>query len=96
MLRAWLDRPPLDRSPLGDFLAAAPWPQRAGLRVLVALGGRPRGMRLLHRFGGADQLAQGLLGMARYETPGLAGTLGWDPDGVVARGRALRREEGRP
>jgi len=34
--------------------------------------------------------------MARYEEPALARALGWDADAVVARGRALRRAEGRP
>ncbi|HXB64403.1 MAG TPA: hypothetical protein VNV42_05945 [Solirubrobacteraceae bacterium] len=82
--------------PLDSFLAAAPWPQRVGLRALAALGRRPRGVRLLRRVGGAEQLAQGVLGMARYEEAGLAASLGWDPDAVVAHGRALRRGEGRP
>jgi hypothetical protein len=81
---------------LDGFLAAAPWPQRAGLRVLVALGRRPRGVALLGRLAPADQLAQSLLGMERYEDPVLARALGWDADVVVARGRALRRAEGRP
>jgi hypothetical protein len=81
---------------LERFLAAAPWPQRAGLLVLVALGRRPRGVWLLRRLAPADQLAQSLLGMARYEEPDLARALGWDADAVVARGRALRRVEGRP
>ncbi len=81
---------------LDGFLAAAPLPQRAGLRVLVALGRRPRGVSLLRRLAPADQLAQSLLGMARYEDPVLARALGWDAEAVVARGRALRRAEGRP
>jgi hypothetical protein len=81
---------------LDGFLQAAPWPQRAGLRVLVALGRRPRGVRLLRRVGGVEQLAQGVLGMERYEEPAVARALGWDPEAVVARGRALRRAEGRP
>jgi hypothetical protein len=86
----------VSRGVLDELLAAAPQPQRVGLRLLVALGRRPRGVRLLRRLGGADQLAQGVLGMARYEAPGLACALGWDADAVVARGRALRRAEGRP
>jgi hypothetical protein len=81
---------------LDGFLAAAPLPQRAGLRVLVALGRRPRGVLLLRRIAPADQLAQALLGMERYEDPVLARALGWDAEAVVARGRALRRAEGRP
>jgi hypothetical protein len=80
---------------LEGFLAAAPWPQRTGLRALVALGRRPRGVSLLRRLAPADQLAQSILGMERYEEPVLARTLGWDADAVVARGRALRRAEGR-
>ncbi len=81
---------------LDGFLATAPWPQRAGLRALVALGRRPRGVALLRRLAPADQLAQSLLGMARYEDSTLACALGWDAAAVVARGRALRRAEGRP
>jgi hypothetical protein len=81
---------------LDGFLAAAPWPQRAGLRALVALGRRPRGVSLLRRVAPAEQLAQAILGMERYEEPGLARALGWDAAAVVARGRALRRAEGRP
>jgi hypothetical protein len=81
---------------LDAFLAAAPWPQRMGLRSLVALGRRPRGMSLLKRLAPADQLAQSLLGMERYEDPALARALGWDAEAVVARGRDLRRAEGRP
>jgi hypothetical protein len=81
---------------LDGFLAAAPWPQRVGLRALIALGRRPRGQRLLRRLGSAEQLAQSILGMERYEDPTLARALGWDAAAVVARGRALRRAEGRP
>jgi hypothetical protein len=81
---------------LHGFLAAAPWPQRAGLGALVALGRRPRGARLLKRLAPADQLAGALLGMERYEDEDLSRALGWDAAAVVARGRALRRAEGRP
>jgi hypothetical protein len=81
---------------LDGFLAAAPWPQRAGLRILVALGRRPRGVALLRRLAPADQLANSMLAMARFEEPALAHALGWDAAAVVARGRALRRAEGRP
>jgi hypothetical protein len=81
-LQAWLD--------------AAPQPQRAGLRALLALARRPRGARLLARVAPAEQLAYGLRAMERYEDPALALALGWDADAVAARGRALRREEGRP
>jgi len=81
---------------LDEFVAAAPLPQRAGLRALVALGRRPRGMRALARLTPAEQLATGLLAMERFEDPPAALALGWDADAIAARGRALRRAEGRP
>jgi hypothetical protein len=81
---------------LDRFIAAAPLPQRVGLRALTAVGRRPRGVSLLRRLAPADQLAQSLLGMERYEEPALARALGWDAEAVVARGRALRHAEGRP
>jgi hypothetical protein len=34
--------------------------------------------------------------MERYEDLALARELGWDAEAVVARGRALRRVQGRP
>jgi hypothetical protein len=81
---------------LDAFVAAAPRPQRAVLRLLVALERRARGRRVLARSAPLAQLASGLLAMARYEDPAHAAALGWDADAVVARGRALRRAEGRP
>jgi hypothetical protein len=78
------------------FLAAAPWPQRAGMRLLLALARRPRGEALLARSPLAHQIAAALLGMSRYDEPAVARALGWDADAVAARGRALRRAEGRP
>jgi hypothetical protein len=81
---------------LDGLIEAAPWPQRTGLRVLVALARRPRGARLLGRLPPANQLAQGILGWERYEESAVARALGWDAEAVVARGRALRRAEGRP
>jgi hypothetical protein len=81
---------------LAEFIAASPWPQRAGLRVLLAVGRRPRGLALLMRLAPADQVASGLLGMARYDQREQALPLGWDADAVIARGRELRRREGRP
>ncbi len=81
---------------LERFIAAGPWPQRAGLRLLVGLARRPRGARLLGLVGPAEQLASGLIAMERFEEPSIARALGWDADAVAARGRALRREEGRP
>ncbi|HSZ69019.1 MAG TPA: hypothetical protein VK756_01525 [Solirubrobacteraceae bacterium] len=82
--------------PLDGFLAAAPAPQRAGLRALLALARRPRGARLLARFAPAAQLTTGLLAAAHFEADAPARALGWDAEAVVARGRALRRAEGRP
>jgi hypothetical protein len=81
---------------LARYIASGPWPQRAGLRLLVALARRPRGARLLTLVPAAEQLAGGLVAMERFEDPALAGALGWDADAVVARGRELRRREGRP
>jgi hypothetical protein len=83
-------------STLGPFLAAAPWPERAGLRALLAVARRPRGARLLAR---SPLLAQALgatLALGRYDEPRVARRLGWDAAAVAARGRALRRAEGRP
>jgi hypothetical protein len=82
--------------PLEQFLAASPWPQRPGLRLLLAIGRRPRGMALLKKLAPADQAAAGLLGMGRYDDPERARALGWDAEAVVARGKELRRKEGRP
>ncbi len=85
-----------ERAGIDAFLAAAPWPQRAGLRLLVALQRRPRGAALLARMPMAEQTAHAILALGRYDDPVLAGDLGWDARAVVARGRALRRAEGRP
>jgi hypothetical protein len=81
---------------LDGFLAAAPLSQRAGLRVLLAVARRPRGARLLGRLAPLDLLAGGLLSAERCEAEASARALGWDADAVIARGRALRRAEGRP
>lgn len=91
-------RKPADpvRRGLDVFVDAAPQPQRSGLRLLIALERRPRGRRLLGRTHAIDQLANGLVAMGRYEDPVNAVPLGWDADAIAARGRALRREEGRP
>jgi hypothetical protein len=82
--------------PLEEFVAAAPRWQRAGTRALVALARRPRGIALLRRISPADHAAAGMTAMAHYDDPSHARELGWDADAVVARGRALRRAEGRP
>lgn len=81
---------------LDSFLAAAPWPQRAGLRLLLALVRRPRGAALLARVPVAEQAAWSTLSLGRYDDPAVGRALGWDADAVVARGRTLRRAEGRP
>jgi hypothetical protein len=81
---------------LDRFVAAAPPTVRPGLKVLLALGRRPRGRTLLRRLGPADHAANGLLAMDHFEDPAASVPLGYDPDAVAARGRALRREEGRP
>jgi hypothetical protein len=80
---------------LADFIAASPAPQRLGLRLLLALGRRPRGLALLTKLAPADQAATGLVAMTRYDDPDRARALGFDADAVVARGRELRRREGR-
>jgi len=81
---------------LDDFIAAAPRLQRMGMRALLALSRRRTGAALISRVPAAAQLAQVIDGLGRYDDPELARSLGWDADAVVARGRELRRSEGRP
>ena len=81
---------------LAEFVAAGPWPQRAGLKALLALARRPRGMALLNRVALAAQTAHSLMALAAYDEPAAAKALGWDAVAVSERGRALRRAEGRP
>lgn len=88
-------RPPADDS-LAGFVGAAPGPQRAAMRALLALARRPRGRTLLRRAGAPEQFAQMLASLGRYDDPRVAATLGFDAEAVVARGRELRRAEGRP
>lgn len=78
------------------FIAAAPWPQRVALRVLLALVRRPRGAALLARSPLLEQAAWATLSLGRYDDPARGRALGWDAGEVVARGRALRHAEGRP
>jgi hypothetical protein len=66
------------------------------LRLLVTLARRPRGLALLAKLAPADQAGTGLGAMAHYDEPDTARALGFDADAVVARGRELRRREGRP
>ncbi len=86
----------LAKSGLAEFVAAAPTPLRAAMRLLIALERRPGGRALLARIGTVGQLAQMLASLGRYDDPARATKLGWDAETVVARGRALRRAEGRP
>jgi len=81
---------------LERFLAAAPWPQRPALRLLVALARRPRGILLLEHAPLLEQAASSTLALGRYDDPALSRALGWDPEAVVRRGRELRRAEHRP
>jgi hypothetical protein len=53
-------------------------------------------MRLLARVPPVEQVVCGLLGAGRYEDARVARALGWDAAAVTARGRELRRAEGRP
>jgi hypothetical protein len=77
-------------------VAAGPWPQRPALRMLLALAGRPRGQALLALAAPLDQVVRGLRTAGRYDNPDVTRALGWDAEAVVARGRELRRAEGRP
>ncbi|HMH47847.1 MAG TPA: hypothetical protein VK538_09040 [Solirubrobacteraceae bacterium] len=81
---------------LESMISAAPWPQRTALRVLLALDRRPRGAMLLASVPLAEQAASSMLALGRYDDPDVGRALGWDARAVVARGRALRRAEGRP
>ncbi len=83
-------------SALDTFLAGAPQPQRSAIRALIALARRPRGAKLVARVAPAEQIANALLAMDRYDDDATSRALGWDADAVVARGRELRRAEGRP
>jgi hypothetical protein len=78
------------------MISAAPWPQRTVLRVLLALDRRPRGAMLLASVPLAEQAASSMLALGRYDDPDVGRALGWDARAVVARGRGLRRAEGRP
>lgn len=64
---------------LARFVAAGPAPQRHATRLLVAIGRRPRGRLLLARLGPLDQAISGMIAMERYDRPGAAAHLGWDP-----------------
>lgn len=82
-------------SSLDEFVSSGPRPQRTVLRAFLGLARRPKGRALLRRLPQADQLAQALLAMERFDDPAASRALGWDPEAVTARGRELRRAEGR-
>jgi hypothetical protein len=81
---------------LDAFVAAAPPLQRIAMGILVALARRPRGAALLAYAPAANQLAHVVTALGRYDDPEVGRELGWNGAEVVARGRALRRAEGRP
>jgi hypothetical protein len=81
---------------LAEFVAAGPCGQRLALRTALALTRRRRGRALLALLGPARQVIDGLTAMSVYDDPEVARPLGWDAGAVVARGRELRRGEGRP
>jgi hypothetical protein len=81
---------------IARMVAAGPFPQRTGLKLLLTLARRPRGRALLRTAPLANEAAMSLLSMARYDDPAQARALGWDAEAVVTRGRELRRAEGRP
>jgi hypothetical protein len=81
---------------LERFVAAGPWPQRAGLKLLLEIASRPRGHALVSRLPLVEYTATSLIELARYDEPQVAHGLGWDAEAIVARGRKLRNEEGRP
>lgn len=82
--------------PLDEIIDAGRWPERAGLKVLLAVARRPRGAALLAHFPPADQAALSLLAMERYDEPEIARSLGFDSEAVARRGRDLRLKENRP
>ena len=72
------------------------WRHReAGAFEVVAAS--PHRLVLIREFEQSVELpVHAVLAMSRYDEPAVAHTLGWDPAAVVARGRELRRAEGRP
>lgn len=66
------------------------------MRALLPLVRRPRSRALLGLLVAADQALCAVAAMGHYDEPEVARELGWDAEAVVARGRALRRDEGRP
>jgi hypothetical protein len=103
---AFLDRyldasPPLNRAGLRALLHAlevGPWAQRLGGRFRQ-LDPHRRAAYLERvergRAGRAFQALEALAKLAYYGDDGVLCRLGYDADAVLARGRRLRREEGR-
>ena len=83
-------------SGLAEFVDAGPPPQRIALRAALAMTRRRRGRALLALLGPGRQVIDGLAAMTVYDDPDVARPLGWDAETIVARGRELRRTEGRP
>lgn len=81
---------------LARFVAAGPWPAPTLLRALLSLARRPRGSALLARLPRIQAPVHAALVLGRYDEPAVGRALAWDAEAVVARGRALRRAEGRP
>jgi hypothetical protein len=81
---------------LDDFIQAVPRWRQPGMRALLALATRPRGLKLLQRLQPLDQAASGLLALLRYDDPAISRLLGWDAERVAERGRSLRHAEHRP
>jgi hypothetical protein len=78
---------------LDEFVASGPALQRPGLRALLTLARRPRGRALLASLPLAQQAADSVVAMARYDDPARSRQLGWDAEAVVRRGRELRSQE---
>jgi hypothetical protein len=87
----------MNDEPLATFLAAGPWPQRQALRLLVQVGRRRRGARLLQRHAPlASQLVTSLTALADYDRLPSSRALGFDPEVVVRRGRWAQQRQAQP
>jgi hypothetical protein len=86
----------MNDDPLDELINSVPRWRHLGMRAILALARRPRGLRLLALLAPADQAGSALAALGRYDDPARARQLGWDAEAVVSRGRKLRRAEGRP